>query len=377
MTSPYHGMEAALRSGASAFVDLLNSGLMDKCVEQVNRDFSLPLLSKLPEERLPTHQRNLTDVRTRIGVLLEYSFALALQDALRKGGTADYRASFVVANQYPDLVIRDAVSQPAVRIEMKTLELVSEEKSANFDALIRDVHPQKDILCVLMWEWDEEDLSGTTVKFPEVKRGFAFEAYPIARVRDLGWLSQRRAGQVKGIDVTGPVVGDAQSLREEEHNMGKLMRILGDGEADALPDDLAMHRAVESYREFKNYTISAGLAHNAVRLLKELGIVSQADTAFSHSTSLVQSVALGTREDGEKGVVVAAAGRITDGRLKAYGESLREAGTDPALVLVFNEKFNWSVYDFDGSSLKRLDSGKKFEGALSEVSLRLIGRSLA
>jgi len=300
-------------------------------------------------------------------VLLEYSFALALQDALRTGGATDYRASFVVANQYPDLIIRDAVSQPALRIEMKALELISEEKSANFDALVRDIHPQKDVLCILVWEWANVDLEGTLVNFPEVKRGFAFEAYPIARARDLGWLSQR-PGEVKGVDVAGPVVGDTESLREEEHNMGKLMRILGDKEVSALPEELARHRDIEAYREFKDFTISAGLAHNAARLLEELEIVVEAEEGFIHSTTSIQTVAHGVKKGSKKRVVVAAAGRLGKERLEAYGEQLQEAGITHALALIFNEKFGWQVFDFDGGSPTEVDKGKKFESALATVS---------
>lgn len=187
-------IEPAIRDGASTFSALLNSGLMDECVEQVNEKFALPFMSKLPDEPLPRHQRNLTDVRTRIGGLLEYSFALALQDAFQIGGAANYQVSYVVANRYPDLIIRDSSSDSVLRIEMKALELISEEKSANFDALVRDVHPHQDVLCILVWEWADKKVKETLVNFPEVKRGFAFEAYPIARVRDLGWLSQRSSG---------------------------------------------------------------------------------------------------------------------------------------------------------------------------------------
>jgi hypothetical protein len=295
-----------------------------------------------------------------------------LQKALKVGGADSYRISYVVANQYPDLVIRNASSEPVLRIEMKALELISEEKSANFDALVRDVHPEQDILCVLIWEWSEADLNGVRVDFPEVKRGFAFEAYPIAKARDLGWLAQYSGGRVKGIDVAGPVVGDATSLKKEEHNMGKLMRILGDDEVGVLPEELAKHRAIESFREFKSFTISAGLAHNASRFLRALGTVDEVHDSFVHSVTSIQTMARGTAANSGKEIIVAAAGRITNPRLRAYEGELRLMGSTAALVLIFNEKFSWSVYDYDGYSFTKVANGRKFEGAQRAISSLLV-----
>jgi hypothetical protein len=360
-------IESAIHRGARAFVELLDSTLMSQCVEYMNEKFVFPLMSKLPSERLPTHQRNLTDARTRIGVLLEYSFALALQNALQGNNATSYRISYVVANRYPDLVIRDASSEPVLRFEVKTLQLASEEKSANFDALVRDIHPERDILCVLLWEWRDRDLGDVPVNFPEVRRGFAFEAYPVALGRDLGWLAQRPPNLVKGIDLTGPVVGSAASLRKEEHNMGKLMRILGDDEVGALPKELAEHNAVEAYRDFKNFTISAGLAHNAARFLGELGIVIREPSGFVHSATSIQIIAHGSIGNTGREVVVGAGGRLTAGRLALFERELQLAGFSPGMILIFNEKFFWSVYHYDGIKLTKIDGGKKFERALEKA----------
>lgn len=364
-------VESAIRGGASEFVGLLNATLMEECVQRVNDRFSLRFMSKLATERLPTHQRNLTDARTRIGILLEYSFALALQDALETNGTSGYRMSYVVTNRYPDLYIRDASSEVVIRLEVKALQLISEEKSANFDALVRDVHSGKDILCVLLWEWSDVEFQDTSINFPEVARGFAFEAYPIARARDLGWLSQRTARLVKGVDVSGPVVGNATSLRKEEHNMGKLMRILGDDELRALPQELQQHPTVGAYRQFKNFTISAGLAHNASRLFEELGTTIEYPSEFTHSSSAIQTIAQGQIDGADRNLVVAAGGRLTAPRMSEYARELRSASVGNALVVIFNEKFFWSIHEFDGTKLMKTDDGKKFEGALAAVESSL------
>lgn len=177
--------------------------------------------------------------------------------------------------------------------------------------------------------------------------------------------------QIKGIDVAGPVVGDETSLKEEEHNMGKLMRILSDNRADMLPEELANHATIKSYRDFKDFTISAGVAHNAARLLAELGIVSEAQGDFVHSVAAIQTVAHGTATDTGKRVVTAAAGRLTVGMLRTYEEELQRTGTSSTIALIFNEKFNWSIYEYARGSLKKMTSGKKFEGALLAVSSHL------
>lgn len=303
--------------------------------------------------------------------MLEYSFALVLQDALRVGGAANYRVSYVAANQYPDLMIRDVSAQPVLRIEMKTLELVSEEKSANFDALVRDIHPEKDVLCVLLWEWKGQEYEGTSVEFPEVKKGFAFEAHPIAKARDLGWLSQRQEGRAKGIDVVGPVIEDAKEskyLKGEERNMGKLMRILNDEETSVLPEELKEHPAVKDYREFKKFTINAGLAHNAARLLDNLGITPESRDNFAHSPFSIQTAARGVEEGSGREVVIATGpGQLNKRVTASCSQALKETGITSALILVFTDKFSWHVHDYDGTTFIKKSSGKKFGGAESAM----------
>ena len=369
-------IEDAISGGVSTFIEIFHEKLSKECVDNINKYYVIPFMSKLPSEELPINERNLTDARTRIGQLLEVWFCLTLQHIFETQGISKFRMSCVVANQYPDLVIRSTSSEIVLRIEMKALELVSEEKSANFDALVRDIHPQQDLLCVLLWEWIDLDLSGTLVNIPEVKGAFIFEAYPLARARDLGWLAQRKNGQLKGIDITGPVVGTANTLKEEEHNMGKLMRIPVDIEdVRILPKDLAEHPTIKAYREFKQITVSAGLAYNATRLLKSLGIHEDTESTFVHSSESIQTIARGIVKPGNQEVVVATAGRFTKKTLNSYvgkiwGSSfisgLWGSNSNAALLLIFNEKFSWYIYSYDGI-LRELRRGKKYYPAFTAL----------
>lgn len=341
--------------GAASFVAALEGDVLEGVVAEVNSDFALPFMSKLPNEPLPTNERNLTDVRTRIGVLLEYSFALALDERIRADHPDDARMAFVVANRYPDLAIRDRSMQPALRIEVKSLQLVSEEKSANFDALLREIHPKRDVLSILVWEWQRAEINGVDVDYPEIRRAFVFEAYPIALARDLGWLG---LGSVaKGIDVAGPVVGDGSSWREEEHNMGKVLRILS--EQSEVPSVLATNPNVLAYQEFRVFALSAGLAFRAASELQQLGIVCPEPTDYVHDAGKVGIIAQGQSPDTGREVLVAAAGRLTQSVLAGFSETLSSAATPPDCVVIFSDKFKWRLYEFDGTELAEVDRGDK------------------
>lgn len=79
----------------------LNDDLLPTLVVALNTHVSPQHFGKLSlsAEPIPLNERNLTDTRTRIGVLLEYALAFQLHEVL-KGGT--YTAGFLVANQFPD-----------------------------------------------------------------------------------------------------------------------------------------------------------------------------------------------------------------------------------------------------------------------------------
>src|SRR2546430_2772948 len=119
-------LETAIDGGLKDFIAFFNSKLKKELIKHMNEHYVMPFMSKLSSEELPTNERNLTDARTRIGQLLELWFALTLQDIFNNHTIHSYHVSCVVANQYPDLIIRNIQSKPVLRIEMKALELRSE-----------------------------------------------------------------------------------------------------------------------------------------------------------------------------------------------------------------------------------------------------------
>ena len=188
----------------------------------------MPLAVTLfPDDVLPTNQRNLTDVRTRIGILLEYEFAKAVTASLppevKEQGVA---LTYVIANQFPDLAFRGADGQIGVRFEMKAIETIAEEKAANFATLIKDIRKDTDFVVVLLWEWRKHK-SGDK-KFPHIDNYFVMDAYQLAQMRDCNWLNNppsKLQSTRQGFDLTFAVNAKPDSYNKEEGNFGKLMRI--------------------------------------------------------------------------------------------------------------------------------------------------------
>jgi hypothetical protein len=104
-------------------------------------------------ERIPQNERNLTDVRNRVSLIIEYEMARIATRILERAEIGDLFWSYVVANRFPDLEVRHNSGRRGLRVEVKCLQTLAEEKAANFDTLRKDIHPQTDFLVVFLWEW--------------------------------------------------------------------------------------------------------------------------------------------------------------------------------------------------------------------------------
>jgi len=348
-----------------AVLEALNDDLLPRIVERMNSGVNSELIAKLPSERLPTNERNLTDARTRIGVLLEYTLARYIDDELVGLPGNTYRMGFVVANQYPDLVSRDPQHRPGVRLEVKAVQTASEEKSANFSTLIRDIRPNQDVLCILVWEWLPTMRNAVPVQYPHIYKAFAFDAYVIAKIRDLGWLSQTNYKSPKLIDIAGPTVPTSRriegctTVKGEEKNMGKLMRI--------VDEKLLNHPAlaafqtepnVQRYLAFTSYTLARGLQTIARQVLEETGCdpatVQKHEDFTRGRLSLVASAALGHSHQ----VMVLGNGTGRSPRL-AEIEAIVGKRIGPVLVFVLNDKFRWKAWRVVEASAVPLEGGTK------------------
>ena len=96
--------------------------------------------------------------------------------------------SYVVANRFPDLEIRENNGNRLLRLEIKCLQCVAEEKSANFDTLIKDINPNTDFVIVCLWDWDNR---GNNIcqwdSAPKLFKIYVFHAYSLAQLRDTYW----------------------------------------------------------------------------------------------------------------------------------------------------------------------------------------------
>jgi hypothetical protein len=342
-------------------IHVFNTEILPKVLHQLNQSISLHQIAKLEEERLPENERNLTDARTRIGVLLEYSLAICLDSFLAPILGPGYLISFVVANKFPDLTLRDPDHRPLLRVEVKCIQTAAEEKSANLDALIRDIHPRHDLLCVLIWEWQQACRGQSAIEYPHVHRGYVFDAYTISKVRDWGWLNEPKAGKTNDIDITSAVVCQDNRWKKEEKNLGKLMRI-ADRRALGRPplEHLAGAVSVADYLTFKAYVTDLALRELLSRILRKAGQTTAAwnpqPIRFDEPSRLCA-----TRDTQGSQVVIyfASSRRWTQSLRQSIANDLQSQGINRCRVLVMAEKFAWLLSEYEDGTWSKPFGNKK------------------
>ncbi|MGH9857653.1 MAG: hypothetical protein ACRD4B_07405, partial [Acidobacteriota bacterium] len=72
---------------SEAILRVLRTDILPHAVRQMNEELLPFQFALYKDDRVPTNQRNLTDVRTRMGVLLEYELAKAINHVLGEGIT--------------------------------------------------------------------------------------------------------------------------------------------------------------------------------------------------------------------------------------------------------------------------------------------------
>ena len=226
-------------------------------------------------EKIPTNERNLTDVRTRLGVLIEFELARLSNELLSEFGIHDFFWSYVVANRFPDLEVRHNNGDRFLRIEVKCLQCIAEEKAANFDTLLKDVDPRTDYVVVCTWDWNH----GKSPIYdwdavPMIDKIYVFHAYSLTLMRDTYWLNcppSDLGSGYQGFDIRHAVTCKKGRYAPEGGNYGKLMRIW-DGNFKFRPkDSTELRDTEEEYRLFKIEIIQRGFEILAFRQLEDLG----------------------------------------------------------------------------------------------------------
>lgn len=313
----------------------LNEELLPRAVAIMNRD-ALPVrLAVFDADRLPTNQRNLTDVRTRVGSLLEWELGLAISAEVAQYVNGQLQLTYVVANRFPDLELRGPDGSRGLRFEIKAVDVEAEEKAANFDTLIKDIRAGSDYVIVLIWEMHRPP--GASLRYPRVGRAVALDAEHLAKMRDFYWLNTppRGAGSARqGFDLRYPVNCSGDHFSREEGNLGKLMRLFDADFQERLPEDVRLSPTFDMYFQLREQIVARGFMAIAKRLC----------TAF-HGIHVTSDV-VGTRSrlvferDGRHLVVLGDREKPSRADVRA----MIEAHGPVAAVVAMNAKFQWSAY---------------------------------
>lgn len=207
-------------------------------------------------------------------VEIEFELARISNEILPELGIDDVFWSYVVANRFPDLEIRENNGNRLLRLEIKCLQCVAEEKSANFDTLIKDINPNTDFVIVCLWDWDNR---GNNIcqwdSAPKLFKIYVFHAYSLAQLRDTYWLNKPPANLgtgYQGFDVRYAVTCADSIFSKEQGNYGKLTRIWKEGFEYRPVETPALLDTEAEYIKFQKEIIKAGFEILAKKQLSEL-----------------------------------------------------------------------------------------------------------
>ncbi len=241
----------------------LNEVFLPKLCQQFNTSDVRRRLGLYAGERIPENERNLTDVRNRVSLIIEYELARVGNDLIVKYGSKDIFFTYVVANRFPDLEIRNNLGKRGLRIEVKCLQSIAEEKSANFDTLKKDINPHTDFLIVFIWDWKSDGKEILWDRSPYLIRAFAFHAASIAELRDYNWLNNppnTLGDGYQGFDLRFAVNCTNGVYSEEEGNYGKLLRIWPrNTQYEAVNITEILQQTINGYYLFEDMVVCSGI----------------------------------------------------------------------------------------------------------------------
>ncbi|HYH85694.1 MAG TPA: hypothetical protein VEX60_09435 [Pyrinomonadaceae bacterium] len=217
-------------------------------VNQINALFSPRQLAKRDNsvEPLPTDRRQLSSYRTRLGTMLEYALSTHIDKAIQDAFGVDLRLTFAVAHEYPDFYIRDAVLDQRVRVEMKAVDVESDEQAARFEVLSALIQGKKDVVVIIAWEWFDDHLeNGTACAYPQIFSYIVVPAAELASERDQSVVL--RGGRVESDRILVPSKKYPGQLAVDQHNAGKILRLVHQSRK-AEPFNLSEH--IQRYLQF-------------------------------------------------------------------------------------------------------------------------------
>ena len=330
-------------------LQFLKLEFVPRVIQRLNSDSMRRQIALYGGDRVPENERNLTDVRNRVSILIEYKFAWISNEMLRDHGIKDLFWAYVVANRFPDLEVRSDQGSLGIRVEVKCIQSVAEEKSANFDALMKDLNPNCDYVAVFLWEWFFDTVDTNWDRAPKILRAFIFHAESLARLRDYNWLMtppKDLGSGFQGFDLRYAVNCKKGEYKLEEGNFGKLLRIWRSNIKYRLTTTPLLRESIKSYLKFEDYAIWSGFESLATRIFDQFD-EGETDVIVYKSEKRV-------------GFKRAALGLVLRRRYEGV-VNLRILMSQSGIrkVIVMGDKYTWTEYKETGGGLIRLKNGKK------------------
>lgn len=256
----------------------LRTNYFPEIITRFNQESTRKYLGLYKGEKMPTNERNLTDVRTRMGLLIEFEIARISNILLEEYGIEDYYWSYVVANKFPDLEIRNCNGERSLRFEVKCLQSIAEEKAPNFKTLLKDIDCGTDFIVVCLWDWSSDGFIKCQLdRAPQIEDIFVFHAYSLALLRNTYWLNtppKKIGDEHQGFDIRNAITYSNGKYSKEQGNYGKFTRIWTKGFKYRCENQFISKTLIEEtereYLSFLNIILIHGFNLIAKRHLEEL-----------------------------------------------------------------------------------------------------------
>lgn len=333
--------------------------VITEAVRRINTGVSKTLTARRVDEIPPQSSRHLTDTRTRVSTLLEYSLSYEMNRILEN--KHDESISNVLWNVFPDLIVRGPQRENLAGLEVKALHTAAEEKSANLSTPLSLIRKGKDFLVILVWGWTEENLGEVTISYPHIHEVGIFDAWLIARMRDITWLINT-GSRVKGIDISTPIISDkARGFKAEEGNLGKVMRIyLTSNTSSELPYYPELTEEAERYEKFKKRALYLGVNETSKDIARKLG---GEFNLYRHEQLYPDTITTLGTVDFDGGNMGVMAGSKSGSSWVNSTQISRQYGW----IIWFGKKLEWELMVRNGSGYEKVLSGKKPDSALTQI----------
>lgn len=335
----------------------LTDQFMPEIVKRLNDVGTRRRMALYGGDRVPENERNLTDVRNRMSLLIEYKLAWTANDILKDAGIDDVFWTNVVANRFPDLEVRDLKGARGIRVEVKCLEAIAEEKSANFETLKKDIDPNADFVAVFVWEWFRDKAAIAWDRAPKILRVFIFHASSLAELRDYNWLSNPPGdlgGGYQGYDLRWAVNCRQGVYNEEEGNYGKLLRIWNEQAKYGGKITPLLKKTIDLHGEFEDFALWSGFEVLSGELLNK---VEGDDVSVMKEGEKIT----GYRK-GEFGIVFKRRANSQDDQKQVASKNKLKR------MIVLSDKYQWIDIGVEGNSLERIADGKKPKHLVTHLS---------